>query len=198
MPKLSVGDLRNRLPAVIITVLFHVAVIAVLLNAIPKYAVRKTSELEAIIPLMSQKTTPPRAVHRTTAGSTAISPYFYRYNPPPSAGQPNLQGLSLALSSCAPENSGNLPRDLRDQCDRIDAALFAGRDTLPNTLRVSHEARWQAELLLKQTPQLLPCASSHPPGPGMGIVAIDLRTLLCIADLIENGYRPETASHYSK
>jgi len=191
MPKLTVGDLHDRLPAVIITVLFHVAVIAVLLNAIPKYAVRKTSELEAIIALTPQKTTPPRTAHRATAGSTAISPYFYHYNPPPSVQQPDLQGLSLALSACGPENLGNLPPELREQCDRINTVLLAGRDALPNAPHVKNARRWEAELLLKQTPQLLPCASPN----GIGV---SLGTLLCIADLIQNGYRPETTSHYSK
>ena len=191
MPKLTVGDLRDRLPAVIITVLFHVAVVAVLLNAIPKYATRKTSEFEAIIALMPQKSMPSDVGNRAAAGPTAISPTFYRYNPPPMAGQPNLDGLRFALSSCAPENLGNLPPELRGQCDRIDAVLLAGQDALPTALRVKHEGRWQAELLLKQTPQLLPCASPY----GLGV---DLATLACIADLIENGYRPETTAHYSK
>ena len=191
MPKVSVGELRDRLPAVLVTGLIHVAVIAALLNAIQKYSVPEAREFETAVVLIPQKNAPSRATHRATAGSTAISPYFYHYSSPPTAGQSNLDGLRFALLSCAPENLGNLPSELREQCDRIDAALFAGRDALPEALRIKHSGRWEAELLLKQTPQLLPCASPN----GLGV---SLGTLLCIADLIRNGYRPETASHYSK
>ena len=198
MPKLSVGELRDRLPAVLVTVLIHVAVIAALLNAIQKYTILEARESETAVVLIPQKHAPLRAIHRATAGSMAISPDYYHYNSPPTVGQTNLDGLRFALSSCAPENLGNIPPEFREQCDRIDSALYAGQDTLPNAPHFKHEGRWKTELLLKQTPQLLPCASPHPPSPGMGIVAIDLGTLICIADLIRNGYRPETASHYSK
>jgi len=198
VPKVSVGELRDRLPAVLVTGLIHVAVIAALLNAIQKYTVPEARESETAVVLIPQKHAPLRAIHRATAGSTAISPYYYYYSSPPLVGQPNLDGSRFALSACGQENLGNLPPELREQCARVNTVLFAGRDALPTTLHVKHEKRWQTELLIKQTPQLLPCASPHPPSPGMGIVAIDLETLVCIADLIRNGYRPETASHYSK
>jgi hypothetical protein len=191
MPRPAIRSLRDRLPAVLLTILFHVAVIAVLLNAIPKRAARMAREPETIIPLAPLEKSRPPAKPRTSRGNAAISPHNSPIIPPSFREQPNLEGLNLALSSCAPEKLGLLAPEVREKCERIETALFAGQDALPNALRIKSRTRWQTDLQIKQTPLLLPCASPY------GCIDV-LYTLSCLGDLIENGYHPENVAHYSK
>lgn len=188
-------SIRDRLPGALAAVLFHLALIATLLNAIPKYFVHTATEPETIIPLAPLETVPPRFKPRTVVpaapGSTALSRYYYRFIPSPSEELPSLQGLRLALSSCAPENFGNASNEVRAACRRIGMLVVANPEALGLTPDFKFGKRWETELLIKQTPLLLPCAS---PYGGIDI----LYTLSCAAGLLENGYHPEDVRHYSK
>jgi len=191
----TVKSMRDRLPGVLGAVLFHLALITALLNAIPKYFVRTATEPETIIPLMRLEKTPPRLKPQTailaTPGSAAISRYSYRFVPSPSEELPSLQGLRLALSSCAPENIGNVSDEVRAACRRIGAVVVANPEAFGLTPDFKNGKRWETELLIKKTPLLLPCAS---PYGGIDI----LYTLSCAAGLLGNGYHPEDVRHYSK
>jgi len=195
---LDFRDLRDRIPAAFGAVLFHIAIVVVLLNAILKYAGRTAPTPEAIITLTPQKSAPPRIAQPAARGGTAPYRYNYVFNPAPTATQPNLQGLSLALSSCAPENMGTASEEVRAVCRRIGAVVAANPETFGMTPNFKNGVVWERELMTKQTPLLLPCASPYPPPPELGIVAINLGTLLCIADIVENGYHPDKMQHYSK
>lgn len=163
MSKPAVKDLRDRLPAVIVTVLYHIAVVAALLNAIPKYAARIGRESETVIPLTLQEKAPPRAkqqaAHRAAPGATALYRYYYPFVPPPTAEQPNLDGLRLALTSCAPEKLGNASDEIRAACRRIGLVVAANPEAFGVNPGFKDRKRWERELLIKQTPLLLPCAS---------------------------------------
>lgn len=194
MRKPIVRDLHDRLPAVIATAAFHVAVVAALLNAMASYTTRHRREREVTITLAPEML--PKSQIRHAPGATrsgAISHDQYRlYRLPPSLAQrPDLRGLNLALTACAPENWANLSPDIRDECRRIDVALAADPNVLDPKYDVKDPSRWALELAIKQGPLLLPCAS--PDG-----LFVDLATLACIADMIENGYHPEKMQHYSK
>lgn len=203
MPVPTVNTLRERFPALCFVALLHIAVIYVLLHAMPELTGLIGEETEAkvsLLPILMPQPVPKKRIRRSSAARRgAITAPFNPDNFKPSMlAQPGLKGLYLALNACTPENLGNLSAAMREQCARIDTILFAGRDELPNALKIKHAAHWRAELLIKQTPQLLPCAKPTPPPKGMGIISVDLGTLICIADLLSNGYHPETAAHYSK
>jgi hypothetical protein len=194
MPGPAVRSLRDRLPAALLTVLFHVAIIAVLLNAIPKHAARAMRESETIIPLPPLEKSKPAAKSQSARGRSAISPYNYAVIPPFLQEQPNLQGLALALSSCAPENYGNGTDEVRAACKRIGMAVAANPDAFGLKPDYKNGKRWERELLIKQTSLLLPCAS--PNTSALNIV--NLATLLCMSDIVLNGYDPDKMQHYSK
>ncbi|MGA7676518.1 MAG: hypothetical protein WCA78_15910 [Rhizomicrobium sp.] len=184
----------DRLPAALATILFHVAIVAVLLNTIPKYIVHKAQEPETIVALTPQRSAPLRAKLRAAPGMKALYRYYYNFSPAPSAAQPNLQGLSLALSSCAPENYGNESEEVRAACRRIGMAVAANPEAFGLAPDYKNGKRWERELLIKQTPLLLPCAS--PNSSALNIV--NLATLLCMSDIVLNGYDPGKMQHYSK
>jgi hypothetical protein len=206
MPFPPVSALRKRLPALCLVALLHVAVISLLLRAIPTTNAPARGEAEtkvSLLPLLRPAPAPKKQSRRPVAGTNAITPVFDPDTFRPSMlQQPGAQGLSVALSACAPENLSNLSTAMREQCARIDTVLFTGMDSLPNALHIEHERRWRVELLIKQTPLLVPCARPTPPSGQMremgAVISIDLRTLTCIADMLANGYQPETVAHYSK
>ena len=189
----TVKSIRDRLPGALAAVLFHVALIAALLNAIPKYIVRMAPEPEAIILLTElAKKQPPvthRTAHQSGSDSTTIPRYFYNFDHPFPAEQPNLQGLNLALSSCAPENLGNASDEVRTACRRIGMVVVANPGAFGLAPDYKNGKRWERELRIKQTPLLLPCAS--PTGN-------PFETLFCIVDVLQNGYDPDKMAHYSK
>ena len=194
MRRPAVRGLRDRLPAALLTILFHVAIIAVLLNAIPKPAVRTARQSETIIPLAPLDKSRPLAKPKNARGNAAILPYSFAIIPPFLREQPNLEGLNLALSSCAPENYGNDTDEVRAACKRIGMAVAANPDAFGLKPDYKNGKRWERELLIKQTSLLLPCAS--PNTSALNIV--NLATLLCMSDIVLNGYDPDKMQHYSK
>ncbi|MBU6299267.1 MAG: hypothetical protein KGJ79_00005 [Alphaproteobacteria bacterium] len=174
------------------TILLHVLIVAALLNAIPKYIAQKIQNAnEVFLPVAPEAKTRPPPRHRYIRNPTGAAPSYRRFTLPPEwIQQPNLRGLNLALQSCLPEKLATLGADIRATCERIEAALLSGQDALPNALRIKNSKRWQTELLIKQAPLLIPCASPYGISP--------LYTLMCISNLIANGYHPEDVEHYVK
>ncbi len=196
----GVGISYDRSAAAVAVILLHVAAIVALSNAIPKFVTHPSHNVETTIPLapIPKDNAQPRRPPRGIVHSTVTSPYAYKFNPIPDEAQPNINGLSLALTSCAPEKLGNATAEIRAVCQRLGAAIVADPGALGFKAEFEDGDHWQRELDIKQAPFLLPCASPHPPPPGMGIVSINLGTLLCIADIIANGYHSEKVEHYTK
>ena len=183
--------LLNRVPALSLTVLFHVALIILLLNAIPKQAAPFPIEPETefvLVPLMEPTPVPKRRRNASGGGSNAITTHFnpYTFNPQ------SLQaprGLTLALASCAPENYDRQSEEVRAACSRIQTVLASNYDRFGVKIDFMQGKRWERELLIKQTPLLAPCMSPE---------ANVLYTLFCIYDVVMHGYDPDKMQHYSK
>ncbi len=187
----NASELRVRIPAAVATLLFHIAIIIVFLNAIPKYSGRATREIETIIHLTPQPAARPAAHRQAGPSSTALSRYYYRYIPSPLTAPPNVEGLKLAVSSCAPEKMVDETAQVREACRRIGLAVAVDPGAFGVTTDFTDGKRWERELQIKQTPLLLPCAS--PAG-----LPLNLGTALCLADMLLNGYDPRKMQHYSK
>ncbi|MDE2181630.1 MAG: hypothetical protein KGJ78_01275 [Alphaproteobacteria bacterium] len=187
------AHLRNRLPAVAATALLHFVIIAALVNAIPKSTRQKAPEPEETFILMpSEPKAPPLPTRRSYSGETGITQTGPRYSLPGwLQNQTDVNGIGLALQSCAPENLGSLDASVRRKCHQLETALLSTRDSLPGAFRIKNSTRWETELLIKQGPLLVPCASPNNP--------LDvLYTLGCISKLIRNGYHPEDIQHYQR
>lgn len=188
--------LRDRIPALLATALLHAAVIAALLTATQSRQASEIQPPETVIAYLPEPVPPatPRVVRRphVAHGSNAITQTLPDYVLPPEwRRQMDGQGLQLALASCAPENLDMQSREIRDVCGRI-GALIANDPTIvagPET-GIKNTTRWQHELLVKQTPLLLPCMT--PGGPDV------LYLLVCVYDVVMHGYKEEKMAHYSK
>ena len=189
----SPKSLHERLPAAAAALLFHALLIAVLLNAIPRYYMRAVPEHETIIPLISpekkEARVKPLSVGPAAPGSVDHFRFNYRFIPAPSEEQPGRQALRLALLSCAPENFDLESDEIRAACGRIGMIIAANPGAFGLAPDYRNGKRWERELLIKQTPLLLPCMSPN------GNV---LYTLFCLADVVGNGYNPDKLQHYSK
>ncbi len=182
--------MRDRLPAALAAILCQIAIVAVFLNAIPKFFPRPNWERETIIPLTPERKLPPPTAYRVTSGPTGVSRYFYHFeHPTPLIEAPALEGLNLALSSCAPEKLQMDSDEVRAACGRIGLVVAANPGAFGLAPDYTNGKRWERELLIKQTPLLLPCAS--PTGN-------PFETLFCIANVLQNGYDPDKMPHYSK
>jgi hypothetical protein len=190
MPASAERFLLDRSIAAVAVILFHVAVIAALLYAMAKFNTRKADEHETVISLARIEKPIPVVSHGAARGQSAVTPYNYAVIPPVLREQPNLRGLALALSSCAPEKLGDAPAEVRAACDRIGMVIAANPEAFGVNTDFTNGKRWQRELLIKQTPLLLPCASPY----GVDI----LYTLFCVADVVGNGYDPDKMLHYQK
>jgi hypothetical protein len=193
---LSFAALRDRLPALVITALCHVALIALLVVSLPKrFESQAPVESETRITFFPAPPAPPvvekKRVRRAEAGSNAITTYFdpntYR---PPSALTPNIGGVSMALAACLPEKYDMASDEIRIACNRIGALLRSDRGHFSVTQDVIDPSHWQRELARRNAPFLAPCMS---PG-GVNV----LYTLYCIYDLILHPYDPEKQLRYSE
>lgn len=193
MPFPAVRVSRNALPALIVTALFHVLVIAMLIIATPKRFERQipaTLNGEAItyLPLLA-----PEKKKRPLRGSEASRPavtYFnpYAFTAPPSL-QPNAMGLQIALSACAPEHYDMASVEVRSICAKIGALLKYDPGHFGVTQDVADPKHWQTELARKEAPYLAPCMSPN----GVGV---SLSTLLCVYDILMHGYDENKMQHY--
>jgi hypothetical protein len=191
MPQLPVKALRVRLPALGITALFHLAAIFLLLNAIPKQNAPVIPKAEPVVVLLPEMPPAPKAPRRVQHGSNAITPYFnpQLFAPQALQQQPGLQGLGLVLAACAPENYDRASDEVRTACARIGMIVAADQGHFGVTTDFTNTKRWNRELLLKQTPLLLPCMSPR---------ANPFEVLFCVADVLMNGYDPDKMPHYEK
>lgn len=189
--------LRDRLPALFVTASFHVVVVGLLLIAMPKqFAREEEKEQETQITLLPQaepeQPKEKRKPRSGTTGSNAITaPYFdpNRFNSQTLQALAPPQRLSFALEACAPEKYDMASDEIRMACARIGSLIARDPGRFGVTTDFKNGQRWERELLINQTPLLLPCMSSN---------ANVLYTLLCVYDTMMNGYDPDKMQHYSK
>jgi len=188
---------REQLPAIFATAVFHVVLIVLLLNAIPKQTPPATTGPETQVvfiplPMMEAVHKPVRRQRAANSGSTAITTYFnpYSFSPQtlaPSAGQ---QRLSLALASCAPDNWDNQTEEVKAACTRIHAVVLADPGRFGVTTDIKQSKVWERELLRQRAPYLAPCMT--PGGPDV------LYLLYCVYDVLFHGYDREKMPRYSE
>ncbi len=196
MPVPSVSAFRKRLSALGVTALFHIAIIALILEGLPKrYETAPSKETETTITLLPVLPPPlptkKKRIRPGSTGSNAITPYFnpYTYHAP-SALTPNVQGLSMALAACAPEKYDMASDEIRTVCGRIGALLRNDRGHFGVAQDVTDPKHWQRELARREAPYLAPCMSSQGFSP--------LYTLLCVYDVLMHGYNTEKMQRYSQ
>jgi hypothetical protein len=185
--------LRARLPALGFAALLHVVAITLLLEAMPKQTAADKRETETRISLFPEPEPALNAKSRAPAqrGSTVLAPYF---NPRLFSSDalwrpPGLQRLGLVLTACDPATYDKQPGEVRSACARIGMLVAADPEHFGVKLDYKNGKRWDHELLIKQTPLLLPCLSP---------TANPLEVLLCVANVLTNGYAPDKMPHYEK
>lgn len=200
---------RDRLPALLLVGLLHVLAVYAFLHAIiiehaPHQERAQDRETQITLTRVAPVPQPQKPKHRQRAasGSTAITlPVFnpYTYTAPP-AFQGASQGIATALSACDPGRYDMASAEVRVVCDRIGLALKNDPGHFGVTSEVADPKHWQRELARREAPHLLPCMKSHPPPPDshLGIVAVDLQTLLCISRILFVGYDSKNHEHYSQ
>lgn len=186
----AVNALRQRLPAVGITVLFHIAVLALLLQT--KFAARQDKseiELPIVLPQPAPQGVQKRKSSHRNGGSTAITPYFdpRRFNPN-MLEKYKSQGLRFSIEDCAPEKYDMQADEIRMACNRIGSLIANDPGRFGINAGIAHGKQWARELAKYQRPLLLPCASSNG-------VYIDL---LCVLNLVVSPYDSDKVQHYSK
>jgi hypothetical protein len=189
---------RDRIPALVLVALLHIAAVVAFLNALiieREPQKRNAEEHETQITLTPAP--PPRQILRkrrlpAAGGSNTITtPYFnpYTFNLPPSAaGSGN--GIALALAACDPGRYDVASREVRAVCDRIGLALRSDPGRFGFTSDVSDPQHWHRELARREAPYLAPCMS---PG-GFDV----LYTLSCLYENVFVGYKPEHRRRYSE
>lgn len=205
MPVPSARALQKRFFALGVTALFHIAVIALILEGLPKrYETVAPTDAETQIRLLPVlPALPPekkKRVRRAPAGSNAITPYFnpYTYNAP-SAPTPSVQGLNMALAACAPEKYDMASDEIRMICGRIGALVRNDPGHFGVTQDVADPKHWEIELARREAPFLAPCMSPKAPPPIQNMLAeVNLQTLMCIYDLLMHPYDPEKRARYSQ
>lgn len=204
MPVPSVSALRKRLSALGATALFHLAIIGLLLEGLPKqHVAARSKETETAITFLPALPPPPsmkkKRVPRGTTGSNAITPYFNPYTfQAPQALTPSIQGLSVALAACAPEKYDMASDEIRTVCARIGALVRNDPGHFGVTQDVANPGHWQTELARREAPFLAPCMSPKAPPKNLGIAMVNLGTLMCIYDLLMHPYDPEKRARYSQ
>jgi hypothetical protein len=205
MPVPFVSALRKRLSALGVTALFHLAIIALILEGLPKQHISAPlGETETTITLLPLLPPPPsvkkKRIPRGAAGSNAITPYFNPYTyPAPSSLTPNVQGLSMALAACVPEIYDMASDEIRTVCGRIGALVRNDPGHFGVTQDVADPRHWQTELARREAPFLAPCMSPKPPPPIQNMLAeVNLQTLMCVYDLLMHPYDPEKRARYSQ
>lgn len=200
---------RDRLPALLLVGLLHVLAVYAFLHAIiiehgPLPAQKKNGETQITLMREAPAPQPPKLKRRNPAasGSTAITlPVFnpYTYNAQVAL-QGSANGVAVALSACDPGRYDMASAEVRVVCDRIGLALKNDPGHFGVTSEVADPKHWQRELARREAPHLLPCMKSHPPPPDshLGIVAVDLQTLLCISRILFVGYDSKNHEHYSQ
>ncbi len=192
---------RDRIPALALVTLLHIAAVIAFLNALiieREPQKRKTEEHETQITL-APAPLPPRQIPRqrrqpAAGGSNAITaPYFnpYTYKLPSGSGtEGSGNGIALALSACDPGRYDLASREVRAVCDRIGLAMRSDPGRFGFTSDVSDPQHWHRELARREAPYLAPCMSPT----GFDV----LHTLSCLYENVFIGYKPEHRRRYSE
>jgi len=190
----AIVQLRSRVPALCLAALFNIALIALLLDALPKQTATKPAPETQVVfvplPLLEPPRKPAHRQHQPRAGSSAITTYF---NPDIVAPRvllptPGEQRLSMALATCAPENYDRQSDEVRAACAKIATALAYDREHFGVKSDVAYGPYWQRELMLRKAPYLAPCMT--PGGPEI------LTLLYCVYDVLFHGYDRKKMAHY--
>ena len=186
--------LRSRLPALCLAALFNVALIALLLLAMPKLTTPPVPETQVVfvpLPLLEPARKPEHRQRRPGASPNAITlPYFnpYTFNPRAVLPPAGAQRLSLALATCAPENYDRQSDEVRAACAKIQTALAYDKEHFGVNTDIAFGPFWERELLRRKTPYLAPCMT--PGGPDV------IYLLTCVYQVLFTGYDSEKAPHY--
>jgi len=191
MPRPTVS-LRNQLPALCLAVLFNVALIALLLNSIPKQTAPVPLEPETQLVWLPQMepTHPAKRPQRSAGGSNAITTHVnpYQFYPQSLQQLTPQRGLAMALESCAPENYDKQSEEVRAACGRIQTALAYDKEHFGVNIDFRHGRLWQEELIKRNRPVLAPCMT--PGGPDV------IYLLTCVYQVLFTGYDSDKAPHY--
>lgn len=97
---------------------------------------------------------------------------------------PNISGVGRALFGCALGKA--MTAEARQRCRTAGAIMpkQGGPNVLIGPEHARHATRWAYDLAKKKAPLLLPCMSPHAALPSLG-------TLLCLGDMLVNGYHPD-------
>ena len=194
---------RGRLAALGLALLLQGAAVWLIIHSLVTTDLRKTAESETqfvFLPVLPSPAAVKSKPKRQKPGLGAITPYFnpYTFNPKALAA-PRPQGLSLALSACDTGHYDTATDDVRAACDRIGALIKQDPSQYGFSADVADPKHWQRELARREAPYLAPCMSPHaPPDSKLGIVSINLGTLLCVYDMLAHGYDPEKRARYSQ
>jgi hypothetical protein len=183
--------LRARVPAFGFAALLHVAFIAILLQAMPKQTAADKRETETSISLLPEPEPKAKSLAPAQRGSSVLAPYFNPrlYSPEALWQPPGLQRLGLVLAACDPATYDKQPVEVRSACARIGMIVAADPEHFGVKLDYKNGKRWDHELLLKQTPLLLPCMSP---------TANPFEVLFCVANVLMKGYDPDKMPHYER
>lgn len=190
-----------RISAFGLAALLQLAAIWLIVNSLVVPEPRKDSESETQLVLLP--TLPPalpaKPKRRQASGTGVFAPYFnpYTFNPQ-ALSESKQQGLAFALSACDVGHYDMAADEIRAACDRIGALIKRDPGRFGFTSEVAAPQHWQRELARREAPFLMVCAKPTPPANKDMIVGIDLATLLCVYDLLMNGYDPEKRARYSQ
>lgn len=194
---------QRRLPALAVTALLHVAIVFALLHAVFVMPAAPVSHAPhetqiTLLPVIAPPPLPGKKRQRAATGSNAITPYFNPDAMPQFLPRAKVLGLHAALSACAPENYDMASEQVRRVCGRIGALLQNDPGHFGVLQDVSDPKHWERELARREAPYLAPCMSPYAPPKSLGMVAINLGTLMCVYDLLMHPYDPEKRARYSQ
>jgi hypothetical protein len=187
----TVRVLRARLPALGIAALLHAVFIAILLQAVPQQTMPAERETETRIFLPEPEPAPQSHSRAPAQRGAPAAPYFNPrlYSPEALWQPPGLNRLGLVLAACDPATYDKQPGEVRSACARIGMIVAADPEHFGVKLDYRNGKRWEHELLLKQTPLLLPCMSP---------TANPFEVLFCVANVLMQGYDPDKMPHYER
>jgi hypothetical protein len=163
----ALPDNKRRLIAIGVVLLVHLLIVALILSGMPKM-LGKRADLGEIFFVFAPKPkpfekllpaapTPTRSVHVPIPREQTISP---RTNIAPS---PQINGLSLSLLRCAPENLANLSPEERAQCSSstLVGPPASPNDKAPGIVReyAVDAGTWSASIARRNSPITAPCTS---------------------------------------
>jgi hypothetical protein len=157
----ALPDNKGKLTAIGGVLLVHVFLIAIILSGIPKIiGVREsTRELFFVFAPKPHERLPPAA-----PTPSIRAPIFRNRLVLPKAGtapSPQIDGLRLSTTRCAPETLANLSPEERDRCSSAWTALSPSpSDAIPGTVRehAVDAGTWRASIARRNSAIRVPCS----------------------------------------